>query len=280
MEQLYLGWLRSASAEARMEGIGRWAAHGGAAAELSPLLRDDVPVVRVHGGRRLLTEVRMAALVALQDQYRQAGLRWDLGPVTVRPAMPADDAVRDAEARLAALPADRRAALDAEVARELAPDSALSAADRAAVHAYRVLQRLGAVAYEQQEVDPQTWLTPIQVAVHASQTVSERPRPHVRFSGADGPVGWLYRRDGVWVLDFDESPAGRELRELVAQWQSAVRGGVPNVVHDAAGRPVVSADGSFVLDGVVAADTDRPVDYLRSVAAFVGRRRPCVLVTD
>jgi hypothetical protein len=282
---LYTDLLVSPCAEMRMQGIARWAEHGGPIVDLLPLLRDPAPVLRWHGGHAVIVEVRAAALVALQDMCRLGRRTWDLGPVTVRRAMPAEEAARRAAELLARLATDRQgsvlAAVDQALARTVVPPTD---ADRRACHDYLVLLELGEVDYVVQEVNGRTWLTPLQEEIHASQMASPRPRPHVRFDGEVGPVGYLYRAESAsgradWVLDFDESPVGREIAGLVRQWMGVEKGGVPRVLFDAEGRPLLDSHGrAFQLDGTVPADTDEPLDYLHSVAAFVARHHRCQVV--
>jgi hypothetical protein len=272
----YVDLLSSPSAQDRLRGLEVWNQLHGANAEIVPMLADDAPVLHSHAGRRVITEVRAAVLVALQDRYRMVGTRWDLGPVQVRKAMSAEEAEQRADKALGGLDeAERRAVLErAEQAlqRHIQPREE----DRSAVRAYRVLQELGQVDYLQQEVG-KNWLTPLQAEVHASQTRTDRPRPHVRFDGDSGPVGWVYRAERGWALDFDESPLGREIREYVDRWLHVARGGVPRVVYEG-GAPKTSPDGAFVLDGVVPNDTTDLLDWLRSVAAFGAREHRATLV--
>lgn len=273
-DPLYAPLLASPVAEERMEGIARWARFLGDTALLAPLLADDAPVIRHHAGRPMLVEVRATALVALQDRYRSTRRPWDLGPVLVRAAMSADEAER----RCASLPEPRRSAVLAEADELLDRQVRPPEADRAACRAYVALQRAGEVRHERQEVAADTWLTPLQAEVHRSQMQSERPTPHVRFDGPGGPVGYLYRRDRSWVLDLDESPLAREIGGLVREWQRAGRGGVPRVLFDGdVPRRHPSGQG-LLLDGTIPTDTEAPLDYLRSVAAFVGQRHPAFVV--
>jgi len=263
-----------------MQGIGRWLECSGLPNELAPLLGDSAPVVRIHGGKYFLTEVRAAALVALQNQYRRTRRKWDLDPVSVRRAMLQEDAQTLAQEQLEKLSATQQETLGADVDRWLAesvnpPDDN----HRVACRYYGVLLKLGAIQYETQEVNPETWLTDLQEQIHASQTVTPRPTPHVRFDGPHGPVGWLYRQSGQWVLDFDEGPLAREIRKLIESWIHAVPGGVPRIVFDAQGRPKRHPTGGFLTDGVVPPDTDSPIDYLRSVETFISAHHSCCLVT-
>ncbi|WP_327586283.1 hypothetical protein OHA25_04080 [Nonomuraea sp. NBC_00507] len=264
-----------------MGGIDQWREFNGVTQELVPLLDDDAPVVRVHGGRRFLVEVRAAALVALQDSYRRRQSGWNLGAVRVRRAMPVDEAMGRVEASLDELDPQRRQevlALAENALRERV-DPPLSE-DAPACRAYLVLLQLGQVYYHEQHVDPQTLLTPLQEEIHAGQMVSQRPRPHVRF---DDPhrrvVGYLYRTDGRWVLDMDESPHAGQVTNMVQFWRRLSRGGVPRLVLDQNGVARGHPSGQGLLtEGIVPHDTDEPLEYLRSVAAFVAQRHAAELV--
>ena len=211
-DALFGGLLRSTCAAERVLGVERWAGYCGAPQDVVPLLSDDAPVVREHAGLPHLVEVRAVALVALQDVHRAAG-GWPYGPVTVGRAMPAHDALGRAHAL-----ADRpdAAALRAAAARWLDARVGPPPADREACLAYGVLRAAGLLEHEVQDVDPVTLLTPLQAAVHASQLVSQRPLPHVVLGDGDRVVGYLYRAGG-WVVDTDESPAGRAARTLVVE---------------------------------------------------------------
>ncbi|MCB9727091.1 MAG: hypothetical protein H6744_03075 [Deltaproteobacteria bacterium] len=177
--------------------------------ELERMAReDDAPFVFRWGGTARVGEVRFAAVNAVGRLYARAEAPPALGPVAVRRAMAADEALRNAEEALAALPDEGRESLlalaQSEVAARCRPDEA----DRKVVQAYRVLQRLGAVPYQWQELDPRTLTTPLQEAVRASQLVSARPRPHVRVADRGDPdrtLGFVcVGEDGGWAVDFAE----------------------------------------------------------------------------
>ncbi|MBI4943790.1 MAG: hypothetical protein HY830_23865 [Actinobacteria bacterium] len=251
----YAGLLTAPSAAERVWGVERWTEYLGDDAHLLPLLDDDAPVVRSHGGRRLLVEVRAVALVALQDRHRGARHGWPYGPVVVRRAMPADDALAQARAALDALDPAERAAVTGRVTTTLAERVGPAEDDADACRAYCTLLALGLIPHEVQEVDPATLLTPLQVAVHRSQLVSPRPVPHLRFDSPDGPVGYLYR-EGTWVHDLDESPLGRDVARFLERLV-------------AADRPRWTAVGPTTGDDV---------DHLRDVAAAIARVCPCTVV--
>jgi hypothetical protein len=257
---MYAGLLADAAALARVEGIARWEEFGAHAGEIAPLLHDAAPVPQASGGREFLVEVRAHALAALQRHYRAARAPWDLGPVTVRAAMPVEEAVRRAAALRPAPPVLEAAE------RVLAARVRPFPRDRAACLAYVVLQELGEVAYETQEVDGRTWLTPLQQRIEASRTGGARPTPHLRFDGPDGALGYVYRAGTGWVLDFGESPAAGEVAAAVRLVRGAVRGGVPRI-----------PPGGPPADGVVPDDGD-PVEWLRSLAACLAARHRSTLV--
>lgn len=273
---IYAPLLASTRAEDRAAGIARWEEHHGDAAALVALLDDDAPLVRAHAGGRWVVEVRALALVALEDRLRRTRQPWPYGPVKVRAGMPE----AEVERRCAGLAADRRAKLDADAVAALAARVRPPDADAALCRGYLALKGAGEVGYAVQDVDPDTLLTPLQADVHRSQLASPRPVPHVRFDGPDGaPVGFLYRGQAGWVLDVDEGPLARTVRDLVGEWRRAGKGGVPRVLFDDAGAPRLHPSGQgLATDGIVPADTDQPLDYLQSVAAFIGQRHRATVV--
>ncbi len=270
--------LRSARARDRVEGLARLEHAGGPVDSALTLLADDAPYLYAHAGRSFIAEVRADALLTVQALYRAAGRRPDFGPVTLRKAMPAQDAAAQAASILEALPPEQRSALlervDAHLDAQVRPDDF----ERSACRSYCTLQLLGRVRYQQQAVDPVTLLTPLQAGVAATQVRTERPRPHLRFNGPDGPVGWLFRRDGRWVDDLAESPAAPRIRRMVRSFATADHGELPRVVGAAEGHPRRNADGSLVLDGTVPRDVADPFEYLASLAAFLDGLLPCELV--
>lgn len=201
--------LQSAAVDWRLEGIRKLSGDRDA---LAGMLNDDAPFLFGHGGKRHVSEVRMRALVALQDLYRRKGLTWDLGAVQVRKAMSAADAEREALAALARLPEKGRNVCIAEAEGFLNSRVEPFDRDRAPLRAYRILQQLSLVTYELQEPLPTSLLTPLQIAVQQSQLQSERPTPHLKFSGTVGAVGFVYVDAGQWVLDFAEGPEGERIQ--------------------------------------------------------------------
>ncbi len=273
-----LDLLDSNSARTRLEGIRRIAEAGGPVAPLLPLLEDDAPYVFNHAGRPHIAEVRADALVAVQDLYRRAGRTPDFGPVTVRKAMPADDARSMAHSLLSALPEDVRRDLLARVDEDLGKCVQPQPFEVAACRAYCVLQALGRVPYLQQEPDEKTLLTPLQQEINQSQVQSDRPVPHLRFDGDQGRLGFLYRQDGRWVHDFSDAPESKRVQRMLGSFMRAERGQLPRVVGAAEGKPQKNPDGSLVLDGTVPRDVDDPVEYLASLAAFCEGLFTCELV--
>lgn len=253
----YAGLLTAPSAAERVWGVDRWTEYLGDDAHLLPLLDDEAPVVRSHGDRRLLVEVRAVALVALQDRHRGARHGWPYGPVVVRRAMPVDDATAQARAALDALAPAARSGVADRVTATLDERVVPSADDADACRAYCTLLVLGLVPHEVQDVDPTTLLTPLQVAVHRSQLVSPRPLPHLRFDGPDGPAGYLYR-ERTWVHDLDESPLGRDVARFLER--------------------LAAAEPRRWAQAEAAAEDD--LDHLRHVADALGRVCACTVVTD
>lgn len=274
----YAGLLASSCAGQRAWGIARWTEHLGDDQQLVPLLQDDAPVIRVHAGSRVLVEVRALALVALQDRHRGVG-GWPFGPVTVRRAMTAGQAVRRAAELLGPLAPDRRADLLRRV--DLAITTRVEPApdELETCRAYLALQALGAVPYLRQQVDPVTLLTPVQVEIDAGRLRGTRPTPHLRVDGRHRPLGYVLLHDRRWVVDTDESPAGRDLADLIDRIRRiGPGGGVPRVRFAPGGEPLRAPDGSFRVDGVLPEDDG--TDFLLSLAAFVSRQHPCEVVLD
>src|SRR5690606_37271608 len=152
--------------------------------------------------------------------------------------------------------------------------------DRAACLAYAVLLELGEVSYETQEVDGRTWLTPLQQEIHDSQMAGARPVPHLRFEGERGPVGYVYRAGGQWVLDFGASAEGRgpggHAYGAGGQWVLELGEGPEGRELAAAvghGRAVVPR----VRYGAVPGD---PVEWLRGLAAALTGRHQAQLVVE
>lgn len=246
----------------------------GALDALRGMLADDAPFTFEQGGARFVSEVRMRALEALQHLYRVGGRpASELGRVTVRKAMPAEEAVRLAQEALEPLDDARREEVAARAAAFLDAQVLPQDDEREALLAYRILQELGRVPYREEEVDERTYITPTQREVAAAQLARERPRPHlVVLSRAGDLLGYVWREpaQGRWVLDFAQVPAAADAARMAQSVLGGLDpGGVPRVVHDAAGRPRRDEDGSLVLDGVVPLDAPDPREALRSLAAFL-----------
>lgn len=271
--------LTSPCARIRLDGVQRVQQAGGPLKALLPLLDDDAPYLYAHAGQGYLAEVRADALVAVQALARAAGGAPDLGSLTVRKAMPAEDAQAQAQGLLSAMPPALREPLLARVDLHLAEHVQPSPFEAAACRAYRVLQELGRVPYLHQSLDPVTLLTPLQAAIHQGQAEGERPRPHLRIDGEDGPLGFIYRQGERWVQDFTEAPQARRAARMVGSFIRAERGELPRVVGAAEGAPRRNPDGSLVLDGVVSRQVADPVEYLRSLAAFCDGLFTCQIVT-
>jgi hypothetical protein len=266
--------LQSPSSQARADEASAIAEAGtlGSLDDLRALLADDAPFVFQRAGQGYVSEVRFRVLEALQGLYRQAGRAPDFGPVQVRKAMPAGEAIVAAQAALKSAGPARgedaatRAARFVQERVRPAPD------EREAAFAYRVLQELGQVAYRTEEVDPATYQSPLQREVAASQVSAERPRPHLRVSSGDGGrvLGYCYREEAGarWSLDFADDPEAAEAAYVVERFLTADPAGVPRVLHEG-GQPRRNPDGSLVLEGTVPLDTAQPVELLRSLQPFV-----------
>ncbi len=266
--------LDSESAYWRLRGIQAVTGQGRyeAVSRLKGMLEDDAPVIWDD----LVTEIRQCALVGLQRLHWAARLPLELGPVLVRRPWPLTDLRKAYEEAMAELTAaERRDALaraNEYLMQRVQPDPA-QADD---LRAYRVLQQLDRVAYERQTPDPDTTLTPLQEIIYAEQVALPRPRPCLRVMFLERPektIGWIYRNpsNGLWAHDFSEHPAAAEGSEALSRILTLGRSGIPRVVHDEAGRPVRSPDGSFMLDGELSPDSDDVVECLRSIAAFMQR---------
>jgi len=272
--------LRAPAVARRLEGVERAEADG-RADDLLPLLADDAPFVFERGGVTRVGEVRFWTLDALQGLYRAAKRAPDFGPVTVRRAPSADEVRSQAWAALSGLDTVSSAGAssagasrtEALAAVDLFLDTRVLPAEseRALLRDYRLLQHLGLLDYRLEEVDPATWLTPLQAEVAASQLVSARPLPHLQLSQGGRTLGYIYREGGRWALDFSEDHDARRAARRATQVLTGIdRRGVPRVLFSADGAPQRSADGALVLDGVVPLDGP-PVEVLRSLAAFAGR---------
>ncbi len=278
---LYADLLEAPAAADRVEGIDRWRQHFGAPAELLPLLDDDAPLVRPNdAGRLVVTEIRMVALAAIEGRYRSTSKEWDLGPVLVRAPMPAEHVLHKATDLLVDIGAEQRELLLGGVDKILDGRVHPPAEHDAICRGYVLLQTLGEVPYLRQVPENGTLLTPVQMEWEDWVMAGPRPRPHLRFDGEDGSVGFLYadHSPGNWVIDLDDGEYGRAVRSYLGLVLRSERGGVPRVRFHDDGRPRVRSDGRLVVAGVLPHDTPDQVEYLRSVAAFVGRRHPVQLV--
>jgi len=247
--------------------------------ELRDLLEDDAPFVFTHGGRRMISEVRFAALSALQALYRGLAREPDFGPVLVRKATSVEEALAQAATADAQLEQAERARLNKSVDDFVQTRVRPDARDAEAVRAYRLLQELGRLEYRREEVDPISYMTPLQAEVSASQLTSSRPKPHLRFvSIADGrTLGYLYKSDGRWVQDFAEDAEAGEVRSFLDKVFTIERGAIPRVRFSDSGQPLLDDVGAFVFDGSTSLADGEAVELLRSVQALMGDKRPCEL---
>jgi len=236
------------------------------------LLQDDAPVI--WGGGTLISEIRMFALAGLQRLKYAARSRLELAPVAVmRPWRVTDVRAKFEQVFTNLSESQRQATLQRvnEVMEQRVQPFAEQADD---VRAYCVLQTLGLVTYQWQRPDPQTTLTPLQEEMCAEQVATPRPPPCLRVALRDSPdkiLGWIYRNPAnrIWPRDFSDQPAGDEAGEALSRIMTLGTKGIPHVRHDASGRPVRSADRTFVIDGDLDPDTGDVIECLRSIAALL-----------
>jgi hypothetical protein len=264
--------LQSPFANQRVSGIEAVTAQGrfDAVPRLKELLDDDAPVIWDD----VVGEVRQAALAGLQRLYWAGGRAIDFGPVLVRPAWP----LREMRAAYNAALADLSPVLrEAVVAR--ARDVLTERVRPLGIHeddalAYRVLQELGQVDYEKQEVDPKTKLTPLQEELYARQVEQPPARPALRVALRESPttaIGWIHRNPatGACTATFSEHPAAGDARQILSNTRSLGKTGVPRLVFGADGRPKTTPDGNYVLDGEIPLDSDDVEGYLRTIQVFM-----------
>lgn len=274
--RIYLEPLRAPSAEVRLAAIDRieddaalWAIP-----ELHTLLGDASPFVIENGERVFVGEVRARALTALEALYQLSKRVPDFGPLPVRKAMPAVEVTAQAAQELERLNAVERARVLAEVEQALEQRVQPASTERALLRDYLILQALGLIGYRLEEVDPQTYLTPLQAEVLASQVQNQRPLPHLRLATAEAPaqpLGFVYRDSNKrWMLDFREDATAQRAAAMVQQILRGIdRHGVPRVQRTPDGSPRRNPDGSYVLDGVVPLDTPAPRELLDNLRLFL-----------
>ncbi|MEL6349613.1 MAG: hypothetical protein AAFV53_41300 [Myxococcota bacterium] len=274
MSKSILQQLQSPRVQERLDGIER--AAKAVFSEVNPQLRtlldDDIPYLFRRGSRRFVGEVRFDALVALQQLHRDNGVPWDIGPVFVRAAMPLEDVRALAEQTLHSIPETGYQRAISIAGADIDREHGSVPPERELLVMYRALQHLAAIPYDRQIVDPQTLQTPLQAAVLDSQVRDERPRPHLEIRDAQQVLGFIYRTETGWLLDFSESRSARCAKRFVQQVLTIERGGGPAVVYDLNEHPRQGPDGSLVLDGVHNLKTADPVAVLRSIAAFLPER--------
>lgn len=240
---------------------------GEAMEPLRELLDDRAPFVFHHAGKLMVAEVRAAALNALQLMYKQINEPPDFGAVEVRKAMTADEIQEALDAADASEVGRATKQAEEFLAAHVVP---ANEKEGKLLLAYRILQQLGKIEYRLERVDLNTYMTPLQAEVSASQLVSDRPKPHVRFSSHNDRrlLGYYYPEDGQWILDFAEDAEARDVERYLRSILTLEESGVPRVVQRVDGSPKTNPDGSFVLDGVAPFDGD-PTDVLFSVSAFL-----------
>lgn len=255
-----------------IEGVMKNGRHD-AVPKLVALLDDDAPVI----GPDAAGEVRHVALVALQRLHWMAKKPLEIPPVQVRATWPLAEMREAYTSAIGRLPAAERDAVHARaddyLARRVMP-SAHTAAD---ARAYRVLQELGRIDYQRQEVDPVTLLTPLQEQLNAHQVSKAPPLPRVRVALRERPettTGWIHVGPGQygWTGTFSEHPARPDADALFLEALPAPGGVIRRVVHDEQGRPVLDPRGNLVIDGEISLESGDTIEILRCFAAFLGRR--------
>lgn len=249
-------------------------------ARLRELLHDHSPFVFAHGAKLVIAEVRFSALDALEAMYFMLGRAPDFGTVTLRKAMPVEEALALA-ARVD--PEERRLVADAVEA--ALRDKVVPPAEHAeALRAYTLLQALGLVDYRQEIVDARTYSTPLQEEVRRSQLTSERPRPRLRIADRGDPArtfGFVYRDpQKLWAVDFAEGVQAIAARERASAVLSSAREGkLARVRVDPEGQTLREADGTPSFDGEVELVGDDQLGVLRALRAQLERDYATEIVT-
>lgn len=239
---------------------------------LKALLDDDAPVI--FWGGALVTEIRMNALAALQRLNYAARSPLELEPVAVMRPWRVAEVRAKLEAVFATLSGSQRQAILHRVNEVMEQRVQPLPHQTEDVRAYCALQTLGLITYQWQRPDPRTTLTPLQEEMCAEQVATPRPPPCLRVALPASPhktLGWIYRNPAnrMWPRDFSDQPAGDEAGEALSRIMTLGNKGIPHVRHDASGRPVQSADGTFVIDGDLDPDSGDVVECLRSIAALL-----------
>ena len=247
---------------------------------LRELLGDASPFVFAHGTKLVIAEVRFTVLEALQTMFHNQKRTPDFGTVTVRKAMPVDEAIERASHL-----GDHERRRVAEAVEATLRDHVVPAPDdEPALRAYAMLQALGLVEYRHEQVDPHTYSTPLQEEVRRSQLVRARPRPHLRIADLADPTrtfGFVYRDPRkLWAVDFAEGVQSSYVREhAVAVLSSARDGKLHRVRVDADGRTVRNPDNTGAFEGEVELMGDDLLGVLQTVRAYFEREYTTEIVT-
>jgi len=195
--------------------------------KLRELLADASPYI-IAGGR--ISEVRFAALEALQHLFYATKRRPDFGVVRVRRPLP----IAEATWRATQLSTEERRRVAEAVEHTLRTQVAPAPEHEPALRAYALLQALGRIEYRDDEVDPRTYATALQEEVRMAQVAQPRPRPHLRIADRDDAArtfGYLYRdAREVWALDFAEGIGPAAAREDVVLVLSKLADDEPDVL--------------------------------------------------
>lgn len=244
--------------------------------KLRALLDDASPFVVAHGTRKVISEVRFTALEALELVCHRHKKELALGPVTVRRAMPVDEALTRA---IALADEDRKRVHDL-VETALREKVAPAEADELAIRAYLTLQALGAIEYRRELVDPATFMTPLQDDVRRTQTASERPRPHLRvadLADATRTFGFVYRgADQKWALDFADGVGAADAVETL---KAVMRPSLQRARVDERGETIRNPDGTAQFEGTLLLAGPDTLAVLQTLRVYLERRFACTIAT-
>lgn len=242
---------------------------------LRALLEDASPFVVAHGTRMVISEVRFPALEALELVCHRHQKPLELGVVTLRRALPVEEAL----ARAAAISDEARERVRPLVDSALSEKVAPAASDEPALRAYLTLQMLGEIEYQREVVDPATFMTPLQDDVRRTQVAADRPRPHLRVADRNAPsrtFGYVYRDARKrWALDFAD---GVGAADAVDTLKAVMRPTLQRACVDETGATVRNADGTARFDGSLVLATGEDLPILQTLRVYLERRFACEIV--
>jgi len=269
---------------ARLEWLERCPADGAPLAleGLRALLADNTPYTFERGRSTYVGEVRLRALEKLQSFYHHLREPLHVSPVSLVRAEPVEAVKRAGELTLQARsPEEQQRVLQRAYGR-LRSVYPVSPAENIALLHWMILQDLGELEYRVEAVDPVSGLTPWQREVFASQVRARRPTPCLEIGSPSGEVfGFVFRENGVWIFDFQQSPAAQDAARLGRRFLTELdRRGIPLVRRDASGGVVRDEQGRLFFDGVVPLNSPNPKDVLLPLSAFLEREWRVRLLED